>query len=60
MRSIFGVPLDRHVGRSRYAAEIALVAARRNLHEHSDADVGVILQPNVRTRQHANTIHRRL
>jgi hypothetical protein len=48
------------VGRSRYAEKSQTEAARRNLHEHSDADVGVILQPIVRKRQHDHIIHRRL
>ena len=37
-------PVERRVGRSRYAEKSRTGAARINLHEHSDGNNGVILQ----------------
>lgn len=52
MRSILAAPLDRSVGRSRYAEEPQAAAPRINLHAHSLIDEEVILHTFVRKRQH--------
>jgi len=46
------------VGRSRYAQDSQVLAARINLHEHILVNEGVILQPFVTTRQQEFIIDR--
>ena len=48
---LFARPVERRVGRSRYAEDSQVLAARINLHEHTLINESVILQPFVRTRQ---------
>ena len=53
MRRFVARPVERVVGRSRYAEETrALMVARINLHLHSPISEEVIVQPFARKRHH--------
>jgi len=59
-RAAFARPLERDVGRSRYAEESRTSAARTILHLHALNPEGVILQYFVRINQHEEECRRAL